>query len=198
MSLLLETIRIIEGKPQNLSAHEERITRSQLALDGERLLSPLEEIFDETPPPLFGILKARIIYNHDLFKIEYQSYQKAKINKLKIHRENSIYYPHKFADRSAFESIKKSLSEYTEALIVIGERVTDTTYTNLAFWNGNKWLTPEFPMLQGTMRSLLINQNTIELMDISVNDLDNFQKIRLFNSMMPWDEAIEIPISQVY
>lgn len=198
MSLFLETIRIVEGKPQNLAAHENRITRSQLALDGSRLLSPLPEIFDETPPPHFGIHKARIIYNHDLYKIEYHHYEKAKIDSLQVYHEKSIYYPYKFANRCMLECIKSGLPENTEAMIVVGKRITDTTYSNLAFWDGSKWLSPKYPLLPGTMRSLLIDQKIIELMDIGIDDLKTFKKVRMINAMMPWDEAIELPISQVY
>lgn len=198
MSLLLETIRIKQGKPENLKAHEERISQSQLALEGVRLLSPLEEIFDETPPPASGLYKARIIYNNDLYKIDYHEYCKAIINRLQVCQEKTIYYPYKFANRWRLNSLKKTFPNHTEALIVIGDRITDTTFTNLAFWNGKKWLSPKFPLLQGTMRASLIDQGIIELYDINLSQLMDFEKVRLFNAMMPWDESIEIPISQVY
>ncbi|MCK5820259.1 MAG: aminotransferase class IV [Bacteroidales bacterium] len=197
MSLLLESIRINQGKPDNLSAHEERISRSQLALEGIRQLPPLEKIFKSTPPPNTRLLKARIVYNSDMYKIDYHEYSRAIIKSLQVCQEKSIYYPHKFANRRRLNNLKKTFPKYTEALIVIGNRITDTTFTNLAFWNGKKWLSPMYPLLPGTRRASLINQGLIELHDIQLSQLMDFEKVRLFNAMMPWDEAIEISISQV-
>ena len=197
MSLLLETIRINQGKPDNLDAHEERINHSQLALEGVRMLATLEEIFDETPPPATGLYKARIIYNKDLYKIGYQRYKKPLIKKLQVCQIESIYYPYKFANRCKLDCLKQKLPHQTEALIVVGERITDTTFTNLAFWTGKKWLSPKYPLLYGTRLASLIDQGLIELHDIILSQLKDFKKVRLFNSMMPWNEAIELPIDQV-
>lgn len=197
MSLLLETIRVNQGKAENLQAHEDRISHSQLALEGIRMLAPLPEIFEENPPPSSGLLKARLVYNHDLYKLEYSDYQKKEIQGLKIWQDQSIYYPFKFANRSLLECMKKSLPEHTEALIVIGDRITDTTYTNVAFWNGKKWLTPQYPLLKGTMRDSLLKKRVLEIQDISLPMLENYERIRLFNAMMPWEEAIELPVYSI-
>jgi len=197
MSLLLETIRIDQGKPENIEAHEERISRSQIALEGHRLLCPLKEIFEETPPPVSELYKARIEYDNDLYQIDYQKYSKANISSLHVYRDNSIYYPYKFANRYQLNRIKKICPEHAEVLIVVGDRITDSTFTNLAFWNGEKWLTPKYPLLPGTRRANLIDQGIIELNDIKINQLMDFEKVKLFNAMMSWDDAIEILISQV-
>lgn len=193
MSLLLETIRITKGIPENLSCHEDRITKSQLALDGLRRLPPLIEIFEDHPPPEIDVQKARVIYNRDLYKINYQEYTKKAVKTLQIWQTGSIYYPFKFANRQLFENIKQKLPEFTEALIIVGDRVTDTTYTNVAFLKDNRWFTPANPLLTGTQRCALLQKEIIEPADIRLRDLENFSKIRLFNAMIPWDESIELP-----
>ncbi len=198
MSLLLETIRINKGKPENLKFHEERITSSQLVLEGLRLLPPLEEIIEDSPAPPKGIFKARLVYNRDLYKIEFLRYKKVQITSLYVRKENSLYYPFKFADRSKLNKLKENLGPKTEALIVIGDRITDTTFTNVALWDGKKWLSPMYPLLKGTRRALLIQQGSIELQDIKLSQLMNFEKVKLFNAMIPWDEALEIPINQIH
>ena len=61
MSLLLETIRIADGIPQNLGYHQRRVDRSRAALfssDGRLDLSALR-ILRDLPA---GIFRWRIIY----------------------------------------------------------------------------------------------------------------------------------------
>jgi 4-amino-4-deoxychorismate lyase len=197
MSLLLETIRIKDGIAENLDIHDERVTASQLAVDGLRRLDPINEILADYPPPGKGLIKARLIYNKDLFKIQYQKYVKSKISKLVLWETNSIYYPFKFANREIFDKIKKRLPAESEAIITVQGRITDTTYTNLAFKQNKHWYTPEHPILKGTQRAYLLNAKIISLADITVKDLPSFDSVRLFNAMMPWEESIELSINNI-
>lgn len=197
MSLLLETIRFSNGIPENLNYHEARITMSQIALDGSRRLDSLTSIFEDTPPPPEGLIKGRLTYNRDLYKIEFSEYVKANILHLRIFEANKLYYPFKFANRDMFQRIHDDMPPDAEALIVISHRITDTTYTNVALKRQEKWYTPINPLLKGTRRAQLLEDGIIQLEDIFLDKLPDFEAIKLFNAMIPWDEAIEIPISQI-
>ena len=162
-----------------------------------RLLPPLHEILEDNPPPASGLFKCRLVYNRDLYKIEYVKYRQLTITKIKIHQTETLYYPYKFANRQRLEQIKASLSKETEALLIIGDRITDTTYTNVALLKDKIWHTPAHPLLKGTRRCSLLKAGTIQPSDIRMKDLDHFSKIRLFNAMIPWESAIELNVKDI-
>jgi 4-amino-4-deoxychorismate lyase len=76
-----------------------------------------------------------------------------------------------------------------EAIIVQKGLLTDTTYTNIALWNGLKWLTPATPLLLGTRRAFLLDREIIKPRDILKGDILKFSKIKFINAMMTWDES---------
>jgi 4-amino-4-deoxychorismate lyase len=80
---------------------------------------------------------------------------------------------------------------------VINGHITDTTFTNLAFHTGSEWITPVKPLLAGTRRAALIKQKIIVTASIREENIFNYLTIRLFNALLPWEEAIELPISAI-
>jgi len=64
-----------------------------------------------------------------------------------------IEYPYKYANRNAFDTLLQSHPDFDEIIIEKDGFITDTTIANLAFYNGTYWLTPEKPLLPGTMRA---------------------------------------------
>ena len=197
MSQLLETIRIFDGKAENLAYHEARISSSQESLFGVRSLPDIESILEKKPPPKHGLFKARLIYEYDVYSLDYEVYKRREISKLAIRRMHTLSYSHKYADRAELNAISNNLGSRTEALIVIGDLITDTTFTNVAFKRGKLWITPEQPVLKGTMRAKLLDENKIIPKNIRAEDLKSFELVRLFNAMMPWIEAIEISIEKI-
>jgi 4-amino-4-deoxychorismate lyase len=83
-----------------------------------------------------------------------------------------------------------------EAVIIKNNRITDTTYANLALWNGSEWHTPLYPLLKGTKRQLLLQSNQIVEQDILVTDLMRYQKVSLINAMLELGE-LEIMIGRI-
>lgn len=197
MSLLLETIRIHEGQPDNLSCHEDRITYTQFSLDGHRALPALTEILETFPPPASGLYKARLIYNRDLFKVEYQAYEINKISHIRLYQTQRLYYPFKFANRQVFERITRDVPPETAVLIAVGKRITDTTYANIALLKEGEWYTPEHPLLKGTRRCKLLKEGIIHPAEIRTEDLGQYEQIRLFNAMIPWHKAPALPIESI-
>ena len=41
-------------------------------------------------------------------------------------------------------------------------RLTDTSYSNIALFDGNRWVTPAHPLLKGTMRQSLIDKGLLK------------------------------------
>ncbi|MBT3243254.1 MAG: hypothetical protein HN352_08890 [Bacteroidetes bacterium] len=197
MCRLLETIRVDNGTADNLEEHEERVTRAQEALFGVRSLRPLSELFHNNPPPDNRLYKWRILYEKSLISMEYQVHTRPNITSLQIVHLPDVNYHHKYADRDFLNSARLRVPSGAEPLLVINGHITDTTFTNLAFHTGSEWITPVKPLLAGTRRAALIKQKIIVTASIREENIFNYLTIRLFNALLPWEEAIELPISAI-
>ncbi len=70
--------------------------------------------------------------------------------------------------------------------------VTDTSYANIVFWDGGKWITPTSPLLHGTARDRLLDSNQITEAEIAIDDLKNYSKAKIINAMIDMDEGYDI------
>lgn len=179
-SLLLETIRCEEGIVYNLSYHQKRFDQSRQSvwnmqdkLDLKMLLSP----------PKKGLFRCRIIYGKAIESIQYIPYTPKSIHTLKI-VPSSIRYPFKYADRSELDSLFKAHADVDDIIIAQNNLVTDTTIANIAFYDGQKWLTPKIPLLEGTMRAKLVEEGFLHLEDIHVDHIARYRNVALMNAMI--------------
>jgi 4-amino-4-deoxychorismate lyase len=196
MSRFIESIRIAHGKIENLILHQERVNR---ALEVHTASSPLilEEHIDPKISLPNQVYKCRITYDlNGILAINYDHYQKRTITSLGIVRDNSIAYQHKYADRDHLNRLLGS-STADDIIIIKNGRVTDASYANLVFFDGDAWYTSNTPLLKGVQREQLIRSNTIQERTITEADIQDFSKIRLVNAMIPWEEALELPISGI-
>ena len=206
MSRLIESICIQNGEIRNLEFHQERLNRSRWKLFGlndelnlrkcieSRLLSGVEANRD------FGIkqekAKCRILYDEKIHSVEINPYQIRKIHSVKLIENNEIDYRFKFENRTAFELMKDSVAE-DEIIIVKNGKITDTSYSNLVFFDGENWITPKTFLLNGTMRQYLLNSKQIIEKEVSINDLKSFQSFKLINAMMNLEESPALDISVI-
>ena len=72
--------------------------------------------------------------------------------------------------------------------------VTDSYYTNLAFWDGTSWVTPKSHLLNGIKRTHLIQQGQLKEQPITASDIFKFEKVSLINAMLNLDEVV-LPIN---
>jgi 4-amino-4-deoxychorismate lyase len=94
-------------------------------------------------------------------------------------------------------SLRAQAPSYADEVIIIKNGcVTDTSYTNICFFDGKEWLTPDTPLLQGTMRRYLLDKGVIREVRIRRKDIQYFKKVSLINAMMELGEII-IPIENI-
>jgi len=183
MCQLFETIRIFEGKPLNLNLHNERMNRSRQILLGKNDELKLEKHINVPDNAKEGIFRCRIIYADSVISVEFTPYFPAIIKTLKTVEAGYLVYDHKYLDRSSLISlIDKTIAD--DILIIRNGCITDTSFTNIVFSDGHRWLTPDTPLLPGTMRELLIRQGLIKTSRIKLNDIYSFSHFRLINSML--------------
>lgn len=194
MSRFIESICITDGEIRNLAFHQARMNRARYKILGIDEEINLEKFILSHKIPTEGKYKCRIVYEEKIESIEFIPYKIRTINSIKLIENNEIEYPHKFLDRSGFELLSDNVSE-DEILIVKNGKITDTSYSNIAFFDGENWITPSTFLLNGTMRQSLLNSSQIIEKEINTNHLSGFISFKLINAMMNLEESPELDIS---
>ena len=191
--MLIETVKIQNGIIHNLHLHNERIKKSRreiLGINSQEDISFLPEIL--TIPVTERIIKARILYDKRILKVEWEYYKPRIIKSLKIVEDNEIEYSYKFSDRSTLDKLYAKRGECDEIIIVKNGFLTDSTFSNLVFHDGRRWVTPSTPLLPGTKRNQLIKEGKIEVEELMVSDLKRFNKCSLINALNDLGEIIAV------
>ncbi len=178
--LLLETIKIEEGKIHNLGYHQQRCDKSRQLLFNSHDILDLSSYIDA---PKSGLYRCRILYAEHLHSIEYIPYTPKEIQSLRI-VSSEIEYSLKYANRDALNALLESNKDVDEVIIEKKGYLTDTTISNIAFFDGEQWVTPEKPLLEGTMRAKLIDEGFLHPKQISKEDLKNYSQVALMNAMI--------------
>ena len=197
--LLLESIRYVDGEPELLPLHQERIDRS-LAAYGITPHWRLADYLAQHPCPasLVGVVKCRLLYSSDPLEVGYAPYHRRTIGSLRAVAAPALDYHLKWADREALQALLELRGEADEIVIVNEEGLlTDSSYTNIALRQGNRWYTPRVPLLEGVQRAHLIAEGVLTPRDIPLVTLSAYDRIALVNAMMPWAERLELPAAEV-
>ena len=197
MSRFIESIRISNKSIANLSLHQERVNRALQAHPAHSQINLKDHIkVDDLDNRV--LYKCRVVYDlEQVLDVQYIPYKKRMISSLGIVSDNSIEYQHKYENREHIGQLLAS-SDTDDIIIIKNGYVTDASYTNLVFFDGKDWYTSNTPLLRGVQREKLIRNDTIREAVITKNDIPGFVAVRLINAMIPWEEAIEIPISKVF
>lgn len=178
----------------HLSYHNDRVNNSRKALFNADDFWDLSRIITlpELDPNV--IYSCRIKYSSDIDKIEFNPYQPRKIQKLNLVCSDQLDYSFKYADRSSLEKLKQEYSKTPDSDILIIRKglITDTSFSNIVFYDGCKWVTPASPLLQGTKRAYYLDNKMIETCSIAVNDLHKYQYARLINAMLDLEDERNI------
>jgi 4-amino-4-deoxychorismate lyase len=103
---------------------------------------------------------------------------------------------YKSTERQAISKLYDLRGDCDDILLVRNGCVADSSYTNIAMFDGDKWITPKRPIIYGTNRAYLLDNNLITEGNIAISDISKFQKIRMFNAMIEFGE-IELDISSI-
>lgn len=195
MCRFIETIRVVDGVPCNLPYHIARVERTCRHFWNGGPTIPFEEIVRNVTFPS-GVSKLRFVYDENgVHDVSCERYVPRKIENLQLVYNDDIDYSFKISDRSALNLLKQR-SKADEIIIVRQGMITDTSYTNIVFFDGNQWFTPSTPLLPGTMRASLLDRHTIRERDIRVDDLPLFRSLALVNAMMPLGQLV-LPMSSI-
>jgi len=187
MSLLFESIRIAEGKFENLVYHEQRMRKSLKELVGYEEQFDLGQYLSHIPVPSDAVYKCKLIYDDQTRTVELNEYRPRLLTSLKIVEHDRINYEFKYVDRKTLDHLFSLREGCDDILIVKRGYVTDSSFGNVAFRKGKEWFTPWQPLLKGTMRQQLLEYNKIREEEIAENEIKEFDAVKIFNAMLRFD-----------
>ncbi len=195
---LFETIRVKDGIIQNLEWHQKRYeiaygqmySKTPIRSIGEGMIIPQEFAH--------GLCKLRVFYNEKDRKHEFEKYIPKKIETLKLIEADEINYDLKYSDRGQLNDLVNRKENCDDVLIIKNGKVTDSSYANIVFTDRGKWFTPTTPLLEGTCRARLLAEESIDLADISVKDLNQFIGFNLINAMNDLDKGSFLKIENIF
>ncbi|MCX6231319.1 MAG: aminotransferase class IV [Bacteroidetes bacterium] len=197
MCRLLETIKVKDGKLQDIDFHNDRFNRSREVLFCINEKLNLENLIQLNSNLSNGIYKCRIIYGKSIQKIEFLPYFLPEIKSLKIVVDNSIDYAFKYENRDNIHKLLLQKGKCDDILIIKNGFVTDTSYSNIAFNDGERLFTSNTPLLKGTKRAKLIAQGLLSETEIKLSDIKLFKTAFLINAMIDLDDKIEISTNKI-
>lgn len=194
---LVETIKIQEGIPQNLEYHQKRLDESYTLTYRTKCDFILKDIISVPKEFTKGKVKLRFLYNKITYNQEYHIYVPKEIKTLKIVNDNNIFYPLKYTDRACISNLLKQKQDCDDILIIKNGFITDSSYTNIVFFDGKNWITPCTPLLAGTARERLIKENKIIAKLIKTEDLNIFSSYKLINAILDFEEQECLSIDNI-
>jgi 4-amino-4-deoxychorismate lyase len=189
----IESICLHNGRYKNLLLHQERVNKTFAQFFKGTNPFSLTSILPNID--LDGTYKVRIVYDSDCEDLEFIEYKKRKIETIEIVESKKFSYTFKFDDRRKIDKLIKS-SNADDIIILMDGEIKDSSYANLAFWNGEDWITPANPLLEGVRRAQLLAEGKIQKAPIHVSDLDGFEKVSLINAMLDLGD-VEVDIKDL-
>jgi 4-amino-4-deoxychorismate lyase len=184
MYRFIESIRLENHRLQHLDWHDKRFnaTRRQFFPSSvERDLADLLVLPDNLDD---GVYKCRVVYADDLVEVTFQPYVPKTVRTLKLVVDDHADYSYKYENRTKLDFLLTQKGEADDILIVRDNCLTDTSYSNLALFDGLHWYTPDTYLLNGTCRQRLLAEGILRETHITLHDLARYEDIRPINAML--------------
>jgi len=196
MCQFIETMCVEQGRIINLDYHLERIKNTRKHFWNTEKTVPTDQL-SALAATQDSRAKLRFTYDKEnIYDLSCTPYNTRKIERLKLLENNDIEYRYKSVNRSVINLLKAETEPTEEIVIVKQNRLTDTSYTNIALFDGSQWITPSTPLLKGTRRAQLLDTGRLIECEVLATDLKSFQSISLINAMMDLNELV-LPISSI-
>jgi len=196
MSRLIESIRLENGVFSNLSYHQARMDATCRAVLKQPNTIVLDNYLKSLSFPTNGLYKCRLVYDHNIQRVDFTPYTIRPVRQLKIIHSDEIEYAHKYEDRTALSALFEQRGVCDDIIIVKNDFITDSYYANLIFLDGSTWYTPSQSLLKGTYRHYLLDHRKIKEAAIHIDDVLSFSHVRLINALLRFDGP-ELSVTQI-
>ena len=185
MMRFIETIKIENGIAHNLDLHLERASKTCFHHFGVRTVLSFDTIINEIRSSCNeGIYKLRIIYTGKIEHYTIEKYEPKIVKTLKIVDGGNIDYSFKYEDRLALNKLLDLRGDCDDIIIIKDGYVTDTSFSNLVFSEGEQLFTPSSFLLNGIKRQELLRDGKIKEKEIKMADINKYSNAFLINSMV--------------
>ena len=190
MCRFIESIQLKNGVFRRLSHHQVRLEKAMSEFYPESKIFNLESHLKQLIFPSNGLFKCRIVYDSEIRSVEFLEYTRREIKSLKIIETQLKSFNYKSEDRNELNEAFAKRGECDDVLLVRAGLVTDSSYCNVAFFDGENWFTPRVPLIYGVNRTGLMADGKLIEKDISVKELNRFASVCLFNAMIEFGEVV--------
>ena len=178
--------------------HQARFEKACMEYFGISAATNLTENIEIPDYAQKGLFRCRVTYTTQIEKIEFIPHLYREIKSLKLVHDNEIDYHFKYADRERLQKLFDNRGGCDDIIIVKNGCVTDSFAANLVFFDGEKWWTPDTPLLAGTQRKKLITEGKIFERRITSTDISGYEKAGLINALNDFDEMPVIDIANIH
>lgn len=191
----IESIRVEDNVPKLLDWHQKRVNET-LRFHGMENHIHLEKLFLQSDFQGKGVYKWRVVYDEKgVCSSAFQQYFPKKITRFRTVDASGFRYPFKYEDRHFLE--QRSKASYEDFIFLDKNNITDSSFSNLVFYDGKAWFTPKTFLLNGVQRQFLLATGRIFESSITVEHLSAFTHFKLINAMLPLEEATAYEIGQI-
>lgn len=182
-----ETFKLLNSELCNTEFHLERVRKTQAAFFPEGRFD-INEVYDALSDYPEGLFKVRVNYDSAITDIRADLYEIQPHRKVGFLDIGDFDYSFKFADRSFFRESLERYPDCDDILFLKDGCLTDTTYCNLALFDGNEWVTPATFLLPGTKRAALIHSGALREASVTLQDLPGFEALAFINAMRDFEK----------
>ncbi len=197
MCRLVESLKIENKCLCNVKYHNERMNKARREAFGSIYDIDLAEAIKIPEELTNGVYKCRVLYTDTIEAIEFTAYIPRVVKSLKLVDGGNIDYHLKYEDRSALTTLVAQKAGADEIIIVKDGCLTDTSYSNIAFFDGTDWYTPDTYLLNGTKRQELLANGILKEKRITPSDLSKYTEAKMINAMLDFQDTPSINISNI-
>lgn len=194
MCRLIESIKVENGKLCNIESHTKRFNEARREVFGLNEFLDLSQAIEIPKSLSNAISKCRVLYSSQIESIEFQEYTPRAVKSLKIVDGGDIDYHLKYENRESLNKLLLNKGVADDILIVKDGFITDTSFSNIAFFDGEQWYTPDTYLLNGTMRQTLLANGRLKEASITPFDLSKYTDIKMINAMLDFDRTPSVQI----
>jgi 4-amino-4-deoxychorismate lyase len=190
MCRFVETIKLKDGVFYRLKFHQQRVNKAFETFFPQDEPISIFDTLNQSLIPQVGVYKCRMVYNEEAQLVEFVPYVRREIRTLKLVETELESLSYKLEDRTGFNAAFALRGDCDDVLLVKNGLLTDTSYCNVALYDGENWFTPRVPLLYGVNRADLLAEGKLIEKDIAVGELKNYQQIALFNALIEFGELV--------
>ena len=144
-----------------------------------------------------GVVKCRVSYGATMGAVIFANYSAKKVDTVRQVECEYFDYSFKYQERHKLDRLYHLRGPADEILITHNGVITDTSYSNVALYDGSQWYTPEQPLLEGTQRALLLASGKLKKEKIHIANLSDFNQLVLINAMLEFEIDQSITVNQI-